>query len=96
MSRNQGGDLGWFAPYAYGQAIGDALLALSDGQTSAPVLSDAGWHIVQRVGTREQDITDQVKRDRARETLGRRKSEEEYERFLRQLREESYVESRLN
>lgn len=96
MSRNQGGDLGWFAPYAYGQGIGDALLALSDGQTSAPVLSDAGWHIVQRLGTREQDITEQVKRDRARETLGRRKSEEEYERFLRQLREESYVESRLN
>lgn len=96
MSRNQGGDLGWFAPYAYGQGIGDTLLALSDGQTSAPVLSDAGWHIVQRLGTREQDITEQVKRDRARETLGRRKSEEEYERFLRQLREESYVESRLN
>jgi peptidyl-prolyl cis-trans isomerase SurA len=45
---------------------------------------------------REQDITDKVKRDQARETLGRRKSEEEYDRFLRQLREESYVESRLN
>ena len=96
MTRNQGGDLGWFAPYAFGQSIGDALLALSDGQISAPVLTDAGWHLVQRVAMREQDITDKVKRDQARETLGRRKSEEEYDRFLRQLREESYVESRLN
>ncbi len=96
MTRNQGGDLGWFAPYAFGQSIGDALLALSDGQISVPVLTDAGWHLVQRVAMREQDITDKVKRDQARETLGRRKSEEEYDRFLRQLREESYVESRLN
>jgi peptidyl-prolyl cis-trans isomerase SurA len=71
------------------------VLALKDGEISEPFVSSSGWHIVQRLGSREQDITDRVRRDEARETIGRRKAEDEYERFLRQLRDEAYVETRL-
>jgi peptidyl-prolyl cis-trans isomerase SurA len=47
------------------------------------------------MGSREQDVTEQLRRNEAREAIGRRKAEDEYERFLRQLRDEAYVETRL-
>lgn len=95
MTRNNGGDMGWFQPYAWGSAVGDTLLRLEDGEISEPFESDIGWHVIQRLETRQQDVTDEVVRNRARETIAKRKAEEEYERFLRNLREESYVETRL-
>jgi peptidyl-prolyl cis-trans isomerase SurA len=95
VTRNQGGDMGWFQTYAWGRAVGDAVLALEDGQVSAPFNSESGVHIVQRLGSREQDVTEQLRRNEAREAIGRRKAEDEYERFLRQLRDEAYIETRL-
>ncbi len=94
-TRNQGGDMGWFPVYAWGQATGEVLLTLNDGQLSEPFASEAGWHILQRLGSREQDVTEQLRRSEAREAIGRRKAEDEYERFLRQMRDEAYVETRL-
>ncbi len=96
MTASNGGDMGWFQVYAWGNAVGENLLRLKDGELSQPFESDVGWHLVERIGTREQDVTEQVLRDRARETIGRRKAEEEYQRFLRQLREESYIDLRLS
>ena len=87
--------MGWFAQNAFGSAIGEQIATLKDGELSQVFQSDAGWHIIQRLGTREQDITDEVRRNRAREAIAKRKSEDEFERFLRQLRDESYVEMRL-
>lgn len=95
MTRNQGGDMGWFPPMAWGTAVGNQILALKDGETSEPFSSEAGYHIVQRLGSRVQDVTAESERNRARETIAKRKSEEEFERFIRQLRDESFVETRL-
>jgi peptidyl-prolyl cis-trans isomerase SurA len=94
-TRNQGGDLGWFPVDGWGQAIGAAVSSLQDGEISEPFASDSGWHILLRMGSREQDVTEQLRRNEAREAIGRRKAEDEYERFLRQLRDEAYVETRL-
>jgi peptidyl-prolyl cis-trans isomerase SurA len=87
--------MGWFQLYAWGNGVGETLLRLQDGEVSQPFETDIGWHLLQRLGTREQDVTEDVLRNRARETIGRRKAEEEYQRFLRQLREESFVDLRL-
>ncbi|MBW8310423.1 MAG: peptidylprolyl isomerase [Rhizobium sp.] len=95
LSRNDGGDMGWFQVNAWGTAVGTQLNALQDGQVSRPFQSDAGWHIIKRLGVREQDVTEQNRRNQAREIIAQRKAEEEFERFLRQLRSEAYVESRL-
>jgi peptidyl-prolyl cis-trans isomerase SurA len=95
VTRNQGGDMGWFQAQAWGTVIGEKLLTLNDGQLSEPFSSEAGWHILERLGKREQDITDEAQRNAARETIGRRKADEEFERFLRQLRDEAYIENRL-
>lgn len=95
ITRNQGGDMGWFQAAAWGSSVANVVQALQDNQISAPFESEAGWHIIQRLGTREQDVTEETQRNAARESIGRRKADEEYERFLRQLREEAYIETRL-
>ena len=93
-SRDDGGDLGWFPADAFGPAFGKEVTGLQDGQVSAPFRTDAGWHIVQRVGSRQTDVTDQNRRAQARDTIGRRKAEEEYNRYLQELRGEAYVNFR--
>lgn len=93
-TRRRGGDLGWFGADTYGTAFGIQVAALSDGQTSAPFKTDAGWVIVQRSGTREITAGDENLRSQVRETIGRRKLEEEWNRFLREMRGEAYVDVR--
>lgn len=95
LTRADGGDMGWFAINAWGNAVGSQIQALADGQLSPPFQSEAGWHVVRRKGSREQDVTEKNRRNQAREVIGQRKSEEEFERFLRQIRSEAFVESRL-
>jgi peptidyl-prolyl cis-trans isomerase SurA len=95
LTRADGGDMGWFAINAWGSAIGNQLLAMSDGELSKPFLSEVGWHVIRRKGTREQDVTEQNRRNQARDVIGQRKAEEEFERFLRQIRSEAFVETRL-
>ncbi len=93
-SRGQGGDLGWFPADAFGPDFGQQVQALDDNGVSAPFRTDAGWHIVQRVAARQTDVTDDSKRAAVRDTIGRRKLEEEYNRFLQELRGEAYVSFR--
>lgn len=93
-NRQQGGDLGWFAADAFGTAFGAQVAALADGAVSAPFRSDAGWHIVQRTGSRERAGGDDNQRAQVRDMIGRRKLEEEYNRFLREMRGEAFVEIR--
>lgn len=93
-SKGQGGDLGWFPADAFGPAFGQQVEGLQDGGVSQPFRTDAGWHIVQRVATRQTDVTTDNQRAQVRETIGRRKLEDEYSRFLQELRGEAYVSFR--
>ncbi len=95
MNAGKGGDMGWFELSQWGQGIGSKLEALKDGEISDVFLSDVGWHFVKRLGTRTQDMTDENRRSQARQIIAQRKSEDEYERFLRQMRNDAYIESRL-
>lgn len=95
FSRNRGGRLDWFAEGSFGPAIAAQLSALADGQLSEPFRTEAGWHLLRRVASRQQDVSEENRRDRARQIIGERKAQDEFERFLRQLRADAYVESRL-
>lgn len=90
-TRGQGGDLGWFPADAYGPDFGSQVTALEDGGVSQPFRTDAGWHIIERVGQRQTDLTDDNRRAQVRDTIGRRKLEEEYDRYLQEMRGEAYV-----
>ena len=90
-TRGQGGDLGWFPADAYGAEFGSQVTALADGGISQPFRTDAGWHVIQRVAQRQTDLTSENRRAQVRETIGRRKLEEEFNRYLQELRGEAYV-----
>ena len=95
-SAGQGGDLGWFPGAAFGPEFAAQLPALADGEFSAPFRTAAGWHIVQRLGMRQNDASETNRRAQVRETIGRRKLEDEWNRFLRDMRGEAYVEYRID
>jgi peptidyl-prolyl cis-trans isomerase SurA len=88
---NLGGDMGWFAPQAWGTTIAKEVGQLKDNEVSQPFQSEAGWHILQRLGSRESDQTVQIERDQARQAIGTRKSEQAYDDYLRDLRSNAYV-----
>lgn len=93
-SASKGGDLGWFTQDAYGPEFGAQIGALQDGQVSAPFKSRAGWHIVQRMQTRQTDVSDETRRAQVRETIGQRKLEEQWASYQREMRNEAYVDIR--
>ncbi len=95
VTRAAGGELGWFAQDAHGVDFGAQVAALQDGQVSAPFKTEAGWHIVQREGSRQAVAQDDARRQAVREKIGQRKLEEQWDRFLREMRGEAYVDIRL-
>lgn len=95
-SANLGGDLGWFLPQRYGTRIEQTLVALQDGEISEPFQTEAGWHIIERLGMREIDVTEESIRNAARNNLRQQKMDIEIEQFLQELRDEAYVETKLD
>lgn len=91
----RGGDLGWLYP---GDTVPDferAMDSLQPGEISQPVQTPFGWHLIQVLGRRKADMSADRLRLRARQVLRERKSDEAYEEWLRQLRDQTYVELRL-
>lgn len=93
---NLGGDLGWIPLQAYGELYAEPLAQMAAGSVSEPLSTQQSWHLLQLVETRQADRTEDVLRQQASESLRQRKAEEVYEQFLRQIRGEAYVESRLD
>jgi peptidyl-prolyl cis-trans isomerase SurA len=94
-SANLGGDMGWFPPGAYGERVQMTLDALDTNGVSEPFQTAEGWHIVQLLGIRETDRTEDAIRAEAREKIMRQRANEEIQKVLRQFRDEAYVEIRL-
>jgi peptidyl-prolyl cis-trans isomerase SurA len=91
-SQTQGGDLGWADPQSYAPDFQAAIAPLQDNEISVPFHTQFGWHIVQMLGRRRIDNTDEVRRHEAAEAIRASKADEETELWLRRLRDESYVE----
>ncbi|MBU6484026.1 MAG: peptidylprolyl isomerase [Betaproteobacteria bacterium] len=91
-SAAKGGDLGWLSP---GDTVPDfehAMDKLKIGEISEPVRSPFGWHLIEVLGRRKQDITKEREREQARQAIRQRKSDEQWDEFIRQLRDRTYVE----
>jgi peptidyl-prolyl cis-trans isomerase SurA len=95
QSAAKGGDLGWMGPGDLVPKFEDAMTALEPGGVSEPFETEFGWHIVQVLERRRRDNTVEAMRAQAREAIRRRKGEEERQAWLRRLRDEAYVEYRL-
>jgi peptidyl-prolyl cis-trans isomerase SurA len=94
-SKNSGGDLGWQPPGVFAPEFQQQIDTLKPGEMSQPFHSQFGWHIAQVQDRRSRDVTEEARRGRARQAIMQRKDAEEYEAWLRRLREEAYVEYRL-
>ena len=92
----KGGDLGWVGPGALVPPFEAAMNELAAGEISQPVQTQFGWHLIQVQDRKQQDNSEQSKKDLAREEIRKRKIEEETELWLRRLRDEAYVEIRLD
>lgn len=92
---NQGGDLGWVQPSRFAGPTRRQLDSLDAGQTSPIFQSSEGYEILEVEDRRQRDQTREAIRARARQALGEQKSEEEGELWLRKLRDEAYVDIRM-
>ncbi len=88
----EGGDLGWTAPGTFVPEFDAVLASLRENEISEPFRTQFGWHIVQLLGKRQYDSTDELRRQRAFLQLRGSKVDEETELWLRRLRDEAYVD----
>jgi peptidyl-prolyl cis-trans isomerase SurA len=94
-SAPDGGDLGWSGPGTFVPEFDKAIADLKVNEISEPFKSRYGWHIVQMLGTRTYDSTDDVRRQRAFAAIRESKADEETELWLRRLRDEAFVEVKM-
>jgi peptidyl-prolyl cis-trans isomerase SurA len=94
-SASRGGDLGWLSPGDTVPEFEKAMMALNTGEISAPVKTPFGWHVIQVIERRSQDMSQEQQRLRARQALRAQKSDEAYQEWVRQLRDKAFVELRL-
>lgn len=93
-SATQGGDLGWTGPGTFVPQFEQVLNGLEEGELSEPFRTQFGWHIVQLMGKRVHDQSDEVLRQRVFSALREGKVDEETELWLRRLRDDAFVEYR--
>jgi len=91
----QGGDLGWVNPGMMVPEFEERMKNGQPGQLSEPFRSQYGWHILQVEERRNQDMSEEFRRGRARQMLQRRKFDEELDAWLREIRTNAYVEVKL-
>jgi peptidyl-prolyl cis-trans isomerase SurA len=94
-SAADGGDLGWAGPGTFVPEFEKHLEGLAENDISEPFKSPYGWHIVQLLGRRMHDVTDDMRRQQAFAQLRESKAEEETELWIRRLRDEAFVDYRM-
>jgi peptidyl-prolyl cis-trans isomerase SurA len=94
-SATEGGDLGWAGPGTYVPEFEKQLAQLQPDEISQPFRTQFGWHIIQLLGRRQFDTTEEIVRQQAFRALRAAKVDEETELWLRRLRDEAYVEFKL-
>lgn len=93
-SAAKGGDLGWVSPGDTVPEFEQIMNGLKPGELSAPVQSPFGWHLIQVLERRNQDVTQERQKLLARQAIKERKADEAFEDWVRQIRDSAYVELR--
>lgn len=94
-SANDGGDLGWAGPGTFVPEFDAAMETLEIGEVSEPVRSPFGWHIIEVLGRRTYDNTEDLKRQNCFARIRNGKTESETQLWIRRLRDEAFVEIRM-
>jgi peptidyl-prolyl cis-trans isomerase SurA len=94
-SAPDGGDLGWSGPGTFVPEFDKAIADLQPKEISEPFKTRYGWHIVQMLGTRTYDSTDDVRRQKAFAAIRESKADEETELWLRRLKDDAFIETKM-
>ena len=94
-SAPQGGDLGWVNPGETVPPFEKAMNNLKVGEISQPVKTQFGWHLIVVDDRRTQDMAEQFERNQVRQRLFMQRSEAAFEVWLQQIRNQSYIDNRL-
>lgn len=92
---SNGGDLGWVNPGDTVPQFEKVMNSLNPNEISAPVLSPFGWHVIQVLERKKQDMSKEAARLKARQEIRARKADEAYQDWIRELRDRAFVELRL-
>ena len=91
-----GGDLGWSTGEALVPEFREAMAATAIGELSAPFQSEFGWHVLEILDRREQDASEEARRDYATRVLHSQRFDERLQEWLTEIRDEAFVDQRLN
>ena len=94
-SASKGGDLGWISPGETVPEFERTINTLRNGEISQPIQTQFGWHLVQVLERRSETLSEDRRRQIARQTIRARKSDEAFQEWLRQTRDRAFVEYRL-
>lgn len=92
VSGSDGGNLGWVGPGQMVPEFEEAMMNAEVGELKGPFRSQFGWHILQVQDRRQQDISKEIKRGEARQAIYRRKFDLELQNWLREIRDEAFIE----
>jgi peptidyl-prolyl cis-trans isomerase SurA len=95
-SASKGGDLGWVAPGDTVPEFERVMNGLKDNDVSEPVQTPFGWHLVQVLGRRSDEMSADRKKIVARQAIRQRKADEAYQDWIRQSRDRAFVENRYD
>jgi peptidyl-prolyl cis-trans isomerase SurA len=95
-SAAKGGDLGWVAPGDTVPEFEKVMNALRDKEVSQPIQTPFGWHLVQVLERRSDELSDDRKKQAARNAIRSRKADEAFQDWLRQSRDRAFVENRYD
>ena len=90
-----GGDMDWVSPEILVPEFRTVMNNIPEKVVSEPFRTSFGWHILEVLGRRKSDISNEVRRNRVRELLSNRKFEEELQVWLREVRDQTYVEIKI-
>jgi peptidyl-prolyl cis-trans isomerase SurA len=95
-SASKGGDLGWLSPGDTVTEFDEAMKKLQPNQVSPPVRTSFGWHLIEVLERRKQDVTIDRARNEAQTAIRQRKADEAFQDWVRQVRDKAFVEIRLD
>src|SRR5690606_9561687 len=90
-----GGDLGWTSGEEFVPEFREALAGTGTGEMSEPFRTQYGWHVLEVLDRREQDMSEEARRRMALQILHQRRFDEELQEWLKELRDEAYIDVRL-
>jgi len=90
-----GGELGWSLPGKFVPQFEQVMNTIAIDEVSEPFRSDFGWHILQVTERRDQDFSEDIKRNQAENILRQRKFESELQIWLQEIRDEAFVDIKI-